>query len=138
MILTLHVLEDSKTSPTQPGRGIRKVVDLYHDLTVLLNKGRKKWTQDEMDQSDFIGMTEEEIEDEQKEYALTDDALMTRDLVVTNCTCYFFSSRKRCHTALKLLNTLIPGFEQKVDASDNTSHYCAPVSLTILHSFLLA
>jgi hypothetical protein len=36
--------------------------------------------------------------------------------------------------ALKLLNELIPGFEQKADAADNLSSYCSPVSLTnVLH-----
>ena len=49
---------------------------------------------------------------------------------------FFFYSRKRCHSALKLLNTLIPGFEQKAAAADNTSYYCAPVSLTDLLGFL--
>jgi hypothetical protein len=73
----LDVMVDSKSSPTQPGRGIRKVVDLFHDLTVLLSKARKQSTIlnalgqemiDEMDRSDFVGMTEEEIEEERKEY----------------------------------------------------------------------
>jgi hypothetical protein len=27
------------TSLTQPGRGIRKIVDLYHDLTVFVTAG---------------------------------------------------------------------------------------------------
>jgi hypothetical protein len=68
----------SKTSPTQPGRGIRKIVDLYHDLTVLLIKARKQSVTNaldrealkEMDRSDFRGMTEEEIEEERKEYVM--------------------------------------------------------------------
>jgi hypothetical protein len=35
---------------------------------------------------------------------------------------------------MKLLNTLIPGFEQKATAAENTASYCAPVSITtILH-----
>ena len=74
----MQILADSKTSLTQPGRGIRKVVDLYHDLTNLLSKARKQCTLDglsresidETDRNDFIGMTEEEIEEERKEYAL--------------------------------------------------------------------
>jgi len=39
-------LEDRKTSnsPTQPGWGIRKIVDLYHDLSDLLNKAKKHST----------------------------------------------------------------------------------------------
>jgi hypothetical protein len=74
----LHVLVDigSKTSPTQPGRGIRKIVDLYHDLTILLSKARKQSTMnalsreeiEETDRSDFVGMTEDEIEEERREY----------------------------------------------------------------------
>jgi hypothetical protein len=80
VILTssLHVLVDigSKTSPTQPGRGIRKIVDLYHDLTILLSKARKQSTMnalsreeiEETDRSDFVGMTEDEIEEERREY----------------------------------------------------------------------
>jgi hypothetical protein len=39
---------------------------------------------------------------------------------------------------MKLLNTLVPGFEQKAAAADNTSHYCAPVSLNISQDFLPA
>jgi hypothetical protein len=61
-----------KASPTQPGRGIRKIIDLYHDLTNLLSKARKQsaingLSQEriaEMEQRDFVGMTEEEIEEE--------------------------------------------------------------------------
>jgi hypothetical protein len=44
LVLTLHILEDRKTSPTQQGRGIRKIVDLYHDLSDLLNKAKKHST----------------------------------------------------------------------------------------------
>jgi hypothetical protein len=75
-----HVLtlEDRKTSPTQPGRGIRKIVDLYHDLSDLLNKAKKHSTIvnelnpamiEEMDKFDFVGMSQDEIEEEQNEYA---------------------------------------------------------------------
>ena len=76
MVLTL---EDRKVSPTQPGRGIRKIMDLYHDLTDLLNKAKKYSTivnelnpdmMEEMDKIDFVGMSEDEIEEEQKEYAI--------------------------------------------------------------------
>ena len=67
---------DSKTSPTQPGRGIRKIVDLYHDLTTLLDQARKQSTMnglsreriEEMEREDFVGMTREEIEEARKEY----------------------------------------------------------------------
>lgn len=75
MTLNLYILADSKTSPTQPGRGIRKIVDLYHDLTILLSQARKQCARnglsseriEEMDRDDFVGMTEEDIEEERKE-----------------------------------------------------------------------
>jgi hypothetical protein len=63
------------SSPTQPGRGIRKIVDLYHDLPDLVEKANKhlastnpQSARDEMDSIEFAGMSEEEIEDEHKEY----------------------------------------------------------------------
>lgn len=64
-----------KTSPTQPGRGIRRVVDLYHELEILLAKADKHAAIDtldpeevaDIDRIDFIGLTEEQIEDERKE-----------------------------------------------------------------------
>jgi|SRR5450756_825353 hypothetical protein len=91
LVLTLHILDDRKTSPTQPGRGIRKIVDLYHDLSDLLNKAKKHSTIvnelnpamiEEMDRIDFVGMSEDEIEEEQKEYARA----LTCDLGVTDTT----------------------------------------------------
>ena len=72
----LHALTNRKTiSLTQPGRGIRKIIDLYHDLPVLVDKarihvGRNMMDPEEIaeiDQTDFVGMTEDEIEEEQKE-----------------------------------------------------------------------
>jgi hypothetical protein len=54
-------------------------VDLYHDLSDLLNKAKKYSTivnelnpamMEEMDKIDFVGMSEDEIEEEQKEYAI--------------------------------------------------------------------
>ena len=72
-VLTSHLLGDSKT---QQGRGIRKIVDLYHDLTELLDKAKKHSTGlnelnpeviEERDKIDFIGMSEDEIEEERKE-----------------------------------------------------------------------
>jgi len=64
------------TSPTQPGRGIRKIIDLFHDLPELLDKADKhamsqRLSPEEMakiDSSDFVGMTDKEIEDERQEY----------------------------------------------------------------------
>lgn len=66
---------DRKTSLTQPGRGIRKIVDLYHDLPDLLSKARKQANImklspqmiEEMERIDFVGMTEDDIEEERKE-----------------------------------------------------------------------
>ena len=82
-------MANSKTSPTQPGRGIRKIIDLYHDLTVLLSKARKASATngiEGMDRSEFIGMTEEEIEEELKEYALVSSDN------VTWLTVFFFTA----------------------------------------------
>jgi len=62
------------SSPTQPGQGIRKIVDLYHDLPDLVEKANKHllniWQskREEMDNIEFAGMSEEAIEDEHKEY----------------------------------------------------------------------
>ena len=90
-VIVLLILDDRKISPTQPGRGIRKIVDLYHDLSDLSDKARKYHTIlnernperiEEMNRIDFIGMSEDDIEEEQKEYAhLT---LSIRDVGVTD------------------------------------------------------
>jgi hypothetical protein len=64
------------SSPTQPGRGIRKIVDLFHELSDLADKAGKYCASDtapEMDffdSQDFEGMTEEAINDERKEYVI--------------------------------------------------------------------
>ena len=67
---------DRKTcSLTQPGRGIRKIIDLYHDLPDLVDKAKKYSAihmldpseVEEIDSIDFIGLTEDQIEDERKE-----------------------------------------------------------------------
>jgi hypothetical protein len=62
-------------SPTQPGRGIRKIVDLFHDLPDLLSKASKHSVflrlgaqgMAEFDSTDFAGMTTDEIDDERRE-----------------------------------------------------------------------
>jgi hypothetical protein len=62
-------------SATQPGRGIRKIVDLYHDLPDLLDKANKHANllsadvsgRRDSDETELLGMTEEEIEEELKE-----------------------------------------------------------------------
>jgi hypothetical protein len=74
----LLIVDDRKISPTQPGQGIRKIVDLYHDLADVLDKAKKHHTIlneenpetiEDMNRIDFIGMSEDEVEEEQKEYA---------------------------------------------------------------------
>jgi len=58
-------------SPTQPGRGIRRVVDLYHDLPDLVDRAHKlalnMVKKEEIDKIDFVGLSEEEIAEERKE-----------------------------------------------------------------------
>ncbi|KAH9968066.1 hypothetical protein BC827DRAFT_468134 [Russula dissimulans] len=113
--ITLHVFDNRKeVSPTQPGRGIRKIIDLYHDLPDLVDKarsyaGKNRFSSEDIDEdggNEFWGMTEEEIDSEREH----------RD-------------RKRCHVAPKLLNKLIPGFEEKATAADSEtlSSFCAPL-----------
>ena len=74
--LQLTFYNNSKSgSQTQPGRGIRKVVDLFHDLIDLLGKADKHAAEtaldpaelEEINDIDFLGLTEEEIDDERKE-----------------------------------------------------------------------
>jgi len=61
-------------SPTQPGRGIQKIVDLFHELSDLADKAGKFCASDtapemcSIDSQDFDGMTEDAIEEERKEY----------------------------------------------------------------------
>lgn len=63
-------------SPTQPGRGIKKIVDLFHDLPDLLDKAEKHADIEELepdeleerDRSNFAGMTQEQINEECLEY----------------------------------------------------------------------
>lgn len=62
-------------SPTQQGRGIRKVIDLYHELPDLVAKANKHMSMSELDPEeieealrvDFVGLTEDQIEEELKE-----------------------------------------------------------------------
>ena len=73
----LTCINDRKTaSPTQPGRGICKIIDLYHDLPDLVDKANKyvansRFNAEQMDAVDSVdlvgGFTEEEIEEERKE-----------------------------------------------------------------------
>jgi hypothetical protein len=39
-------------------------------------------------------------------------------------------SHKQCHVALQLLNTLIPGFQEKVDNAEDLATFLAPVCLS--------
>ena len=69
-------------SLTQPGRGICRIMDLYHDLPDLVEKANKHMLsvmqseRDEIDKIDFAGLSDEAIEEEHQEYvyvnALTD------------------------------------------------------------------
>ena len=72
----MYVVNRNCSSPTQPGRGIRKIIDLYHDLPGLLYKAEKhaeaqRLEPDELercDRIDFLGMTQDGIEEERQEY----------------------------------------------------------------------
>jgi len=63
------------TSATQPGRGIRKIIDLFNDLPKLLDKADKyalsqrlsPAEMEKLDKSDFIGLTEDDIVEERQE-----------------------------------------------------------------------
>jgi len=75
--LLAHVLMDSKgSSLTQPGRGIRKIIDLYHDVHDLVHKAKVHSVRSrlnprelaEVDSVDFVGLTKDQIEEEHKEY----------------------------------------------------------------------
>jgi hypothetical protein len=65
-------------SLTQPGRGIRKIVDLFHDLPELLEKANlheeaQSLDEDELEQRDsidFQGMTQAQIDEERQEYVI--------------------------------------------------------------------
>jgi hypothetical protein len=76
IMLNMHVLERRKVSPTQPGRGIRKIVDLYHNVADLLQKAQQhsfvvnESNQEEMNETGFTGRTEDDLEEERKEYAV--------------------------------------------------------------------
>ena len=62
-------------SLTQPGWGICKIIDLYHDLPDLVDNAKKYAAIrmldpreiEEIDCIDFVGLTEDQIEDECKE-----------------------------------------------------------------------
>ena len=63
------------TSPTIPGRGIRKIIDLYHDLPDLVAKAdkhafmstlRPEKIQEAL-KNEFVGLKEDQIEEEQRE-----------------------------------------------------------------------
>ena len=62
-------------SPTQPGRGIRKIIDLYHELSDLVAKADMHAAMssllpeeiEDANSNDFAGLTEEQIDEEKKE-----------------------------------------------------------------------
>ena len=76
MPLTLHFLDNRKYSPTQPGQGIQRLVDLYHDVPKVIIKANKYSTIqnkfnpaiiEDLEKSDFAGMSKDKIEEERKE-----------------------------------------------------------------------
>jgi hypothetical protein len=78
-------------SPTQPGRGIRKIVDLFHELSDLADKAGKYCASetapemDSIDSQDFEGLTEDAINKERQEYIIyTCDLGMTDDVTETS------------------------------------------------------
>jgi hypothetical protein len=66
------------SSPTQPGRGIRKIIDLYHDLPDLVEKAAKHMPNviqseiEELERLEFAGLSDDAIEEEHKEYVYVD------------------------------------------------------------------
>jgi len=58
------------SSPTQPGRGIWKIVDLFHELSDLADRAGQYCTSDSAPEMDFFncqdfkGITEEAINEE--------------------------------------------------------------------------
>jgi len=70
-----YYCSSKKQSPTKPGRGIRKVADLYHDLSDLVIKANLHAGEIGLDPSDiedldlvtFCGMTNEAIAAEKEE-----------------------------------------------------------------------
>jgi hypothetical protein len=122
-------------SLTQPGRGIRKIVDLFHDLPELLEKAdRHDEAQslepdelEERDSIDFKGMTQEQIDEERQEYVVISCYRCDGPDVTNTCNTH---SRKRCHRAAEILIKLIPGFQQSSNRIENRHIFCAPVCQT--------
>jgi hypothetical protein len=78
-------------SPTQPGWGTRKIVNLFHEISDLADKAGKycaSETAPEMDSinsQDFEGLTEDVINKERQEYVIyTCDLGMTDDVTGTS------------------------------------------------------
>jgi hypothetical protein len=125
------------SSPTQPGRGIRKIVDLFHELSDLVDKAGKYCASNtapemgSMDSQDFDGLSEEAIEEEQKEYVHV--MINACDLGMTdNARHHCNSSRRRCHIAMTLLDKLIPNFKERAMAAENINSFCSPVCISTL------
>jgi hypothetical protein len=74
-------------SLTQPGRGIHRIVDLYHDLPNLVEKASKhmpsvmQLERDEIDKIDFAGLSDKAIEEERQEYVYVDASTDLHDFV---------------------------------------------------------
>ena len=73
--LTVTWVNRKAQSLSQPGRGIRKIIDLYHDLPDLLDKAKKHAnllspdmsSRRDSDEAELLGMSKQEINKERKE-----------------------------------------------------------------------
>ena len=136
-VASWHTADQASTSrkgssTTQPGHGIRKIIDLYHDLPNLVEKANKHLSnipqseREEMDNLEFTGLSKEAIEDELQEYVVCLWLIWVHATYMWHVTPWNTSCR-HCHTALKLLNMLVPNFESRADMTDNLEFFCAPV-----------
>ena len=136
--MTNRKAKKKPASATQPGQGIQKIIDLFHDLPELLDKADKhamslRLSPAEMariDNSELAGMTQDDIEDERQEYVDVDYYRDKVSHVTNSVTTLSVGRRRRCYNALNKLIKLIPEFQQNVYAGENINIYCAPVCLS--------
>ena len=79
-----------------------------------------------MDNLEFTGLLKEAIEDKLQEYVVCLWLIRVHVTYMWHVTPWN-TSHRRCHTALKLLNMLVPNFESRADVTDNLEFFCAPV-----------